>query len=144
MVQNGILLTCIPSNHIKEILPFSLHDKTFAFLKSTQILKEKSVGVPFPIDRHFVFFSGWCIYFFLLCFACCEEKTTELYSFTKREPVSLGKRRNQTHLAKLKFSFSMRELNSRLSIASYRTRWSYTERCEFNSRTEKENLSYAR
>ena len=52
----------------------------------------------------------------------------------------LEKRRNQACLAYRKFSFSVRELNSRLSIASNCTTWSYTERCEFNSRTEKENF----
>ena len=41
--------------------------KLLHFLKSTQILKEKSVGVPFLFDRHFVFFSGMRTIFFNDC-----------------------------------------------------------------------------
>ena len=47
--------------------------KLLHFLKSTQILKEKLVGLPFPIDRHFVFFSGWCIYFFNDCLLVAKK-----------------------------------------------------------------------
>ena len=78
--------------------------------------------------------------FFSLWFECLKEKTSESYSSTKREHISLGKRRNQARPEPRKFSFSVRELNSRLSIALYCATWSYTERCEFNSRTEKENF----
>ena len=61
---NGNLITSIHWRYIKEILSFSLHHKTLAFLKKINAdPKKKSVGVPFPIDRHFVFFSGWRTFF---------------------------------------------------------------------------------
>ena len=75
MVQNDNLLTRISSSHIKEILPISLHDKTFAFFwNSTQILKEKSLDVSFQIDRHFVFFSGLRTFFLNDCLLVGKKK----------------------------------------------------------------------
>ena len=87
--------------------------------------------------------AGWRL-FFLMLFACFKEYTSDSYSHSDREHVARGKRRNHARLRKLKFSFPVRELNSPLSIASNCTTGSYTESREFNSRTEKENFSYAR
>ena len=53
----------------------------------------------FPDRPPFCFLLGMVYNFFNDCLLVGKKKTTELYSFTKREPVLLGKRRNQTHLA---------------------------------------------
>ena len=88
------LLTCIPSNHIKKILPISLRPKTHTFFKqSTQFLTEKSVDVSFPIDRHFVFFSGWRTFFFNDCWlvgkkkpsSCTRTCTVNLFHMEKED-----------------------------------------------------------
>ena len=52
----------------------------------------------FPDRPPFCFFLAFAYIFLMTVLLVGKKKTTELYSFTKREPVSLGKRRNQTHL----------------------------------------------
>ena len=75
-----------------------------------------------------------------MLFACWEEYTTELHSHIGREHDSLGKRRNQARSEPRKFSFSVRELNSHLSVQLHVLQYDAIESREFNSRTEKENL----
>ena len=83
MVQNGILLTRIPSNHIKKSFHSHYMSKLLHFFKqSTPILKEKSVDVSFPIDRHFVFFSGWRIFFFFFFIDCLQDAKKKPPSWT--------------------------------------------------------------